>query len=100
MPDCLRAQLPGVGPVGVDAAPQFTRSKHGVVCVLCCVCDELWIVGGLELPVFDGAVVSVGAEHGAEGLERTLGAQLGVQVVEDREIVQGVPAMEGEAQAG
>ena len=82
----------------MDAASQFTRSKHGVVRVLCCIADEVWIVGGLELPILDGAVVGVCAKDRAEGLERTLGSQLGVQVVEDRKVVQGVTTGQGEAE--
>lgn len=62
------------------------------------VIDEGLFVGGLELPVLDGAVVGVSAEDWTEGLEGSLGSEFGVQIVEDREIVQGVPVVECEAQ--
>ena len=84
----------------MDAASQFTSSKHGVVRVLCCIADEVWIVGGLKLTVLDGTIVCMSTEDRTKRLERSFWAEFRVQVVEDGEVVQGVTTGQGEAEGG
>lgn len=97
MTNGVGTQLVGVGPVPVDPTGQFGRGNEGVVGVLSGVVEELRIVGGPELPVFDGALVGMSAEHGAEGFEGSFWAEFRVQVVEDREVVQRL-AVRGESE--
>jgi hypothetical protein len=101
--DALGAEFGGGGVVGADATGEFGACEQGVVGVGCVVAVEFGIscivvpLGSVEL--FLG--VGVGSEDGTEGLEGTLGSKLGVQVVEDGQVDQGlVPEVEAEVGLG
>jgi hypothetical protein len=70
----------------VNAVRQYSDGGHGVVGVLGTVVQEAGIVSVCVAAAGDGLVVHVGAEHGSEVLEGSLGTQLIVKVVEDGEI--------------
>lgn len=93
-------KLVGVGELGEDAAGEGDDREEGVVGVGRVVLAELttgggWVAAGLLV-----VGVEVGAEDAAQVLEGLLGAELGVEEVEDGEVDEGVPAGEGDAEAG
>jgi hypothetical protein len=99
--EALGGELGSGGVVGSDAAGELGAGEHGVVGVGCVVSVEPGVSGVGVACVTVELLLGVGvrAEDGAERLERTLGTELGVKVVEDREVDQGL-GREVEAEVG
>jgi len=99
--DALRGKLVGAGIVVMDSAGQLGAGEECVVGVGCVVPVEFWgsgvVVSLVTVELLLG--VGVGSEDGAECFEGSLGSELGVQVVEDREVDQDLVG-EVEAEVG
>jgi hypothetical protein len=90
--DAEGGEFGGGGVVGSDAPGEFGACEQSVVGVSGVVLVEFGracIVVPLGVVELVGRV-DVGAEDGTESFEGTLGAQFGVEIVEDREVDQGL----------
>jgi hypothetical protein len=84
----------------VDAAGQLANGQHGVVSILGVVGQQGSVVRVGEARVQDGSIVPMSAKNGAQRLERSLGPELVVQIVDDAEVNEGVATGQEEAKLG